>query len=316
MAISTQELILVVSGVPSTTQYLIFDCEDGRPSAVGTVQVWASSADDTSGVESATTGSASVETNPNTTLASSASAGATSLSVNSATGVTIGRRYYLTEDSTGQSEFIEVLGLNGTTVTTRHPIQNDYTAGATFQSTRVTIAVDSTWIADESNLSATLNPNPTYRVRWPVTVNGNQTAYATGFDVVRYPVNHGVQPLDVNDDEPGWIDNLPPDYQLDQGRALIEAAYQDVKFELYGDNKADQAVRNPELLSRLVIKKAQEKAHRLNVKRGRSSMEALEVSEKEFRQIYDQTFRSPVATVDATGGGGASTVRPTPLWVR
>lgn len=313
---NTQELILVVGGVPSATQYLIFDCEDGRPSAVGTVQVWASSADDTSVVESATTGAAAVETNPNTTLGSTAAAGATSLSLTSATGTTIGRRYLLTEDSSGVSEQIEVLGLNGTTVTLKHPLRNDYTAGATFQSTRVTIAVDSTWIADQSNLSATFNPNPTYRVRWPVTVNGNQTAYATGFDVVRYPVNHGVTSHDVNDDEPGWIDNLPPDFQLDQGRTLIEAAYQDVKFELYGDGFADQAVRNPELLGRLVVKKAQEKAHRLNVKRGRSSMEALDVSMKEFRQIYDQTFRSPVAAVDATGGGGATTVRPRALWER
>lgn len=313
---TTQELILVVSGVPSATQYLEFVCEDGRPSAITDVQVWESAADDTSSEESCTTGSAAVDTNPNTTLSSSASAGTTTLVVTSATGIVIGRQYLLTEDSNGVTEWIEVVALNGTTVTTKQPIRNDFTAGAAFQTTRCTIAVSSTWIADLANLSATFSPNPTFRARWTVTVNGNQTVYHRGFDVVRYPINHGVTPLDIDQAHRGWLDRLPPDHQIDQGRTLIEAAYQSVKFELYGDNKADQAVRNPELLARLVIQRCPLELLYDNLARGADVAAAVETAEKRWRQIYDQTFRAPIAAVDESGGGGASTNQPLGLWVR
>jgi hypothetical protein len=318
---ATQELLLVVSGVPSATQYLYFDCEDGRPSAVADVQVWMAGADDTSAEEACTTGSAAAETNPNTTIATAAVGPAqsdpTAMVVASGTGFTIGRRYLITEDGTGVSEFFECASVSGTSIKAKHPLVNDYSVGSTVQSTRWSIAVDSTWIADLSNLSPTFSPNPTYRVRWIATVNGNQTVYTTAFDVVRYPVNHGVTPLDVDSDDPGWIDRLPPDYRVDQGRGLIEAAYQVVKHELYGDGRADQAVRNPELIARLVIKAAQRAAIETSILRGAQGMEqALELAEKKFRQTYDQAFRSPMAPVDATGGGGATTVEPLPLWVR
>lgn len=317
---ATQELILVVSGVPSAQQYLHLDCEDRRPSAVADVQAWAASADDTSNEEACTTGVAAVETNPSTTIATAAVGPAqsdpTAMVVSSGTGVVVGRQYLITEDNTGANEFFEVVSVNGTTIKAKHPLKNDYSVGSTVQTTRWSIAVDTTWIADVSNLSPTFSPNPTYRLRWSATVNGNSTVYQTGFDVVRYPVNHGVTGLHVEAAHRGWLDRLPPDHQIDQGRALIEAAYQSVKFELYGDGKADQAVRNPELLARLVVMRCPLEALYDNLNRGANVTAAVDVAEKRWRQIYDQTFRAPIAAIDETGGGGASTNEPLPLWVR
>lgn len=319
--VSTQELIIVEGGFPSSTQYLVLDCEDGRPSAINDVQVWAIDADDTSNEESCTTGSASVETNPNTTVATAAVGPAqsdpTAIAVSSGTGFVVGRRYLLTEDGTGVSEFFDLASVSGTSLKTKRPLVNDYSVGSTVQSTRCTIAVSSTWIADDGNLSPTWSPNPSYRVRWTVTVNGNETVYFRGMDLVRYPVNHGVTPEMVDVDEPGWIDRLPPDYRVDQGRGLIEAAYQTVKHELYGDGKADQAVRNPELLARIIVKAAQLAAIEARIKRGAGGLaEALDVAERAFRKVYDQAFRSPTATMDETGQGGASTAKVRPLWSR
>lgn len=311
----TQELLYNVTG-----QSLIFDCEDGRPSSVTSVQVWPAHDDDTATAETATTGSASVETSPNTTIATAAvgpaQADPTAMVVASGTGFAVGRRFLITEDGTGVNEFFEVASVSGTSIKAKHPLRNDYSVGSLVQSTRVSISVDSTWIADLSNISPTFSPNPGYRVRWVLVVNGNTVAYQMGLDVVRYPVNHGVTPLDVDQAHPGWIDRLPPDYQVDHGRGLIEAAFESVKFELYGDDKADQAVRNPELLARLVIDRCPVEMLQANAMRGAGNAEALDTANRIWRQRYDQTLRAPVAAMDPTGGGGAVTVTPAPLWRR
>jgi hypothetical protein len=310
--VAPQELIFVVSGVPSGTQYLHLDCEDGRPTAC-TFQVWPAYADDTSTAESCTTGSAAVETSPNTTLtaaAGPAQSDPTAIALTSGSGVSVGRRYLLTEDGTGANELIEVATVSGLNVTTKQPLLNNYSAGSTFQSTRWSIAMDSTWLADVANLSPNDGPNPSYRVRCVATVNGNQVVYPRGFDLVRYQTNHGVTPQDVDQASPGWFDNLPPDCRVDQGRSLIEQGVNAIRAELAGDNKTLRSVRSPHLLSWVVIKSAERELQRVNVRRGRSTSEGLALAEAEFRQAYDQAFRSPVAAVDTFGGGGAEPVTP------
>lgn len=309
----TQELILVEGGVPSAAQSLILDCEDGRPSAVASVQVWPVTADDTTTAESATTGSAAVETNPNTTITAVAGPTAsdpTALTLNSGTGVIPGRRYLLTDDNTQVSEWVEVEEANGTAIKLRHPLVNAYSIGATFQSTRWTIAVSSTWIADLSNLSRNDSPAMSYRVKWHVTVNGNAAVYLRGFDVVRYPASHGVIPLDVDDRHPGFLDRLMPNHQKDQGRSLIEAAYLDVVKELRGDGKADQAFRDPELVADLVIARTHLNMMLADGVRGAANDAALQDARDNWRQAYDQSVRAPIAQVDVTGGGASTATQP------
>lgn len=312
MTTATQEIVL-----GGGTQYLILDCEDGRPTSVTSVTVYAADMDDTGTAESATTGSASVETNPNTTISAAAGPGnntdPTAMTLTAGTGVAIGRVYRITEDGTGVYEDFQVASVNGTAVKARHPLKNDYSSGSTVVSCRSSIAVDSTWLADTNNLCRPFDPNPGYRVAWLVVIGGETRRYVRYFDHLRYPARHGVTPIDVDQAHPGWLDSLPPDYQADQGRALIDRAFQSIKFELYGDGKADQAIRNAELLARLVIERCPLQKLEDDALRGAGNAEGLALAEKQFRKIYDQTFRAPVAPVDESGGGASQPVRPTPL---
>lgn len=309
---ATQEIIL-----GGGTQYLILDCEDGRPTSVTSVSVYAADMDDTGTAESATTGSASVETSPNTTISAAAGPGnnadPTALTLTSGTGVAIGRVFRITEDGTGVYEDVEIKSISGTSATLRHPLKNDYSSGSTFVSCRSTIAVDSTWLADTNNLCATFQPNPGYRVVWTVVIGGETRRYVRYFDHLRYPARHGVTPIDVDRAHPGFLDSLPPDYQADQGRGVISAAFDAVKFELYADGKADQALRNAELLSRLVIQRCPLSLLEQNALRGAGNAEALELAARMFRQIYDQTIRAPVAAIDEFGDGASQSVKPMPL---
>lgn len=310
--ISTQDILYAVTG-----QSLILDCPDGRPSSVTSVTVYEASADDTSQAETATTGSGAVETNPNTTVdvASGASeSDPRKLYVTATTGCTVGRQYLLAS-GLGHNEWVEAADISsGDYVLLKHPLMNDYEVTAsTLKSTRCSIGLDSTWVADQSNVSPAFAPNPRYRVRWVVPVGGVTKVYDRYFDLVRYAAQHGVTPLDVEDAHAGWLDALGPDDRKDQGRSVIEQAFNAVKFELYGDNKADQAIRNAELLAELVI----EKTVQITVERQpNATAQQIATAERNFRQRYDQLLRAPVAPVDTTGGGGAATVRPTPLWSR
>lgn len=315
----TQEVLYDPDAVYST-QYLVLDCEDGRPSSVSDVQVWTAGTDDDSTEESATTGSASVESSPNTTVATAAVGPAQSdpraMLVSSGSGFTVGRRYQITEDNGGHWEVFECAYANGTTIKARHPLKNDYSVGSTVQSTRVTIALSSSWLAEIANISPHWTPNPGYRAKWILTVNGNATEYATYFDVVRYVAQHRVTPPDVDMVHPGWIDGLGPDDQVDQGRRCIEAAFEAVKHELYRDNKADQALRNAEMVSRLVIHRCQYDRLLNNAMRGAGNAEALALGKAAWDGYYQGVIRSPVAPVDEGGGGASQPNKRTPVWRR
>lgn len=313
MTTATQEIIL-----GGGTQYLVLDCEDGRPTSVTSVTVYAADSDDTGEAESATTGSASVETNPNTTISAAAGpaqSDPTALTLTSGTGVTIGRVYRITEDGTGVCEDVEVKSISGTSATLRHPLKNDYSSGSTFVSCRSTIAVDSTWLADTNNLCQPFNPNPGYRAVWLVVIGGETRRYVRHFDHLRYPARHGVTPIDVDNVVRGWLDRLPPDHQADQGRSLIAAAFESVKHELYRDGKADQAVRNAELLSRLVIRRCQLELLEDNALRGAGNAEALQLGRDAWQGYYDGVIRAPITPMDPTGDGASQPNTPTP-WSR
>lgn len=300
-------------------QSLILDCEDGRPASVTSVSVYAIDADDTTTPEDATTGSASIESTPNTTLSAAAGAGANpaTLSLTSASGVATGRAYLLTAAS-GLSELVHVVALSGTTAYLRTPLLNDYASGSTFVSTRASVDLSSAWVADQHHLSATFAPAPRWRARWVVVdAAGTTQVYERHFDLVRYPARHGVTPGEMEARFPGWLDSLPVDYRAEQGRALLSRALTAVKFDLYADGIADQAVRNPEALSELVMTRANLLSIEDAINRGAAVDPArYEVADKVFRQRYEQIVRAPVLTIDKTGGGAASTVTPSTLWRR
>ncbi|MBP9863251.1 MAG: hypothetical protein KBD62_35225 [Kofleriaceae bacterium] len=309
---ATQDIQFGITG-----QTLVFDCEDGRPASVASVAVYEADDDDDSTPETATTGAASVETNPNTTISASASAGAETITVTSATGATVGRTYRLA-DASGLFEDLTVTAVSGTTVTSRTPLINGYASGATFKSCRASIALDATWVADTNNASPSWCPNPRYRVRWVIVDSAGATqAYHRFFDLVRYPARHGVIPTMVEARHPGWLDGLPIDSRSAQGRALIDRAFAQLKVDLYADNKADQATRNAELVSELVIEKAAvlavEDAIRLGATNQGTRYDQMQAL---YKQRYDQLVRAPVLPMDTAGAGATTTNRPTPIWRR
>jgi hypothetical protein len=77
----------------------------------------------------------------NTTLSGAASAGATTLSLTSASGVTVGRRYIVGGSEALGGEQVTIKSLSATTATLVRPLQRAASSGATFQSTRVTMSV-------------------------------------------------------------------------------------------------------------------------------------------------------------------------------
>lgn len=111
----------------------------------------------------------------NTTLSASAAAGATSLSVTSATGITAGRRYLVGGAETAGGEVVLVASVSGTTVTLQRALVSARASGATFQGTRVTVPVSSACTAEVVRQR---------RVEW--TDPDTAEVLAVPFDVTRY----------------------------------------------------------------------------------------------------------------------------------
>lgn len=317
----------VIFGLTGQTFY--FDPPEGRPSGTPTMQVFSTGTDDDGTAESATTGACSVDS-ADTTLASDAAAGAITLSLTNATGVARGRRYLLAT-AAGISEVVDVIGLSGTTATLRHPLINAYATASTFKGSRISIAVDSTWVALKSKITDVLGAvwrttvaTPTewapgaagYRLRWSYTVNSVATIGVSYADLVRYQAKNLVNALDVDRRFPGWIDRIPIDYRADQGQAFIEDAFYAVKLDALADAQLLRRVRNTEVLRELVIYRANLLSVESNVTANGVARDALEVARELYQQRYDQLLREPKVPVDNTGGGSSGQARRLPPWRR
>lgn len=249
----------IVFGV--TGQTVSFDAPEGRPSSVTSVSVFSWNITDEATSEVAL-GAAAVETNPATTVDAASGSGQSDpriLNVSATTGFEVGRTYLATT-ADGAYEWFEVGEIDsGNSVTARHPLHNAYAASDTVQSTRIAATVDSTWIADEENLTPDdLGQNPRWRVRWVYVVGGKTYVADTYFNVVRYAARHGVAPLDIDSLVPGWMDTLPTDYRADQGRKLIDEAYREVKIDLHQVDLSASSIAQSEVMDELARYKAVE----------------------------------------------------------
>lgn len=163
-----------------------------RPSAAGTFVV-------------TTMGGAVVQTSTaptldavNTTLSGAAAAGAQQLSVTSATGVTVGRRYLLGGPEEEGGEVVTVRAVSGTTVTLVGRLRAARASGAAFASSRVSFAV-----------AAIAEPARAYRVEYTWPSGDAQPVAHIPFDVVRYvPVSH-LSVSSVADLDPLFPKRLP-----------------------------------------------------------------------------------------------------------
>lgn len=297
MASQTQDVLYAVTG-----QSLAFDAPEGRPSSVTSSTVYENSTGETGTAESATTGSAAVETSPNTTFDQASAAGTRTCYLTATTGVTVGR-VYLATNATGEKEWIEVTAVTtNDSATAREPLANDFTTADTFVGTRIAHAIDSTWVAASENISGDFDPNPKYRWRLVYVVASVTYVHDVYFDLVRYAARHDVTPQDVDRKFPGWLDRIPTYYREEQGRSLIDEAFREIKFDLYQELKPDQGVRNREIVNELVKLRAGYIAepNELNAKR----------YQDRFAQLMHWT-KVPMST-DSTGAGHP--VDPTPIW--
>jgi hypothetical protein len=324
--VRNQEIIFGLTG-----QSFFYDPpEMFRPSGTPTVQVFSTGTDDDGSAESATTGSCSVDS-VNTTIATTAIVrGDTSVTVASSTGVTRGRRYLLTSTN-GDCEWIECASITGTTVGLRQPVLNSYAiTTTTFQGTRISVSVDSTWAATKSKISDVLGevwrttidtpsewaPGASgYRLRWSYTVNSVATIGVSYADLVRYQAKNLVSPLDVDSLFPGWIDKLPPDYREDQGVGLINEAFQAVKMDAVGDAQLLRRIRNTEVLRELVMYRANVLVVQNQVVNG-APVQTLDVARDLYEQRYNSLLREPKVPTDNTGGGSSGQAQRLPVWRR
>src|SRR5436190_5204308 len=108
MAHQTLDILYGVTG-----QSLVFDAPEGRPSSVTSSTVHENIAGDDEQAESATTGSASVETNPNTTFDAASGVDQTDprkCFLAATTGITPGRTY-LAVNATLERDWVEVMAV-------------------------------------------------------------------------------------------------------------------------------------------------------------------------------------------------------------
>lgn len=253
-AVAVRTTIDIVFDV--TGQRIYHDCHEGRPTSVTSVEVfpWDVSDDD---IAEAAIGAGSVETGPSTMLdadAGASQANPRNIPLTATTDAAIGRTYLIT-NAAGLREWAEVESItSGDSVTAKHPLHNNYASAATFQSTRIQATVDSTWVADETNLIGTLNagPAPMFRVRWVYVVSGVTYVADTYFNLVRYAGRHGVTPQDIEVFVPGWLNDLPTDHRTDQGRRLIDDAYREVGIDMHQVDTSISSIAETKVIDELV----------------------------------------------------------------
>jgi hypothetical protein len=302
-----QEVIFALNG-----QTLYLDPPELSQASAPGATVYAVDRADTDAAETATTGSASVDT-VNTTLAADAAPGDNTLTLASGTG--LGRRRFLVTSAAGLSEYVDVIGVNGAAVTLQRPLINDYNSGATFKGTRISISLSNTWVADSTKLTDVRCTS--YRVRWTYTVDSAPQLAVTYFDLVRYSARALVTAQDIDNRYAGWIDRLPPDHIANQGASLIDSALEAIKLDAIGDSQALRRMRDSQIIRELVICKVNLLAIENQVYAGKASLEALTAASNAYTLRYQQLMREPKALSDETGSGAATEpAERLPLWRR
>lgn len=323
-----QEIIFALAG-----QSFYFGAPEGRPDAspAPTVAIYLSTNADTAGPELATIGSVAIES-VDTTVSGDVAIGAQSLVLTSISSVATNRRYLVT-NADGSQVWLEVVGIttSSRTLALRRPLTTAIASGAKFQSTRMSIGVSSTWVADQSRLSDILGVTwrtdreprtewlaayAGYRARWSYSVNSVATISASYADLVRYSAKNLVTPLDVDNRFAGWIDRLPTDYQFDQGASLVLEAFYALKMDALGDDQALRRIRNTEILRELVIHRANVLAAEAHVFAGTGTRDALLTARELYGERYKQLLREPKFQVDATGAGQSAQARRLPAFRR
>jgi len=308
----------ILYGIASQSIYL--DVPEGRPSAVTSVYVyWWTTGDDTANAETATTGSAAIDSVNTTFDADSGFSQANQHTLNlTATTNVVKDRRYLATNAVGAKEWVEVAGItSAASVTSRVPLANDYAAADTFVGTRISISLLDTWVADSDNISDSTDPNSGWRVRWEYVVDSVTYVRHTFFDVVRVGGEHDVTPADMELFVGNWSGKVPMDHRTDQGRGLIDEGYRMFKMDLLASDIPDQQIRNTEVVNHIVKHAAAVVLHRTRFYEQGGDPGPLEDARKEYDSLIDRMFRveGKVSIGYDESGAGARSEAPG-IWSR
>lgn len=164
-----------------------------------------------------------VSTTIATTAAGYSAANKRLCTVASTTGLVVGTRYLLTNAS-GQSEIVEVAAIPSVAVTLRDDLLYEYPiTTSTLKGIELSIPIDDTWAATESNINSPLVPSttvlgnnrtgwqytPDYRVRLQYTIASVVRRYQCYLRLVRHQFKSGVTGADLKKRWPN-IDNYDP----------------------------------------------------------------------------------------------------------
>jgi hypothetical protein len=277
----------------------------GRPTSA-TFKVF----NDYAGDDDTTEFSGSASVSAVSTTVSSASgpsqADPTKISLTATTSVTTSEKYLIAEGS--RYEWVQPVEIvSGSYIRVRYPLKNDYTTAATFVGTTLSAAVDDTWAADLGNVSDQLDPNPGYRVRWAILVGGVTTVEYSYFDLVRAAVSHSVDVDDLSIRAPGYFDSIPTDYRVEQGRPIIEAAWQAVQAKLAAMSIDTDALRDSQLLDELVLLKSLCMIARGGWAPGAFSLpDYIKVTQDDFDRFIEQHLQVARPHTLAEGTSGAA----------
>jgi hypothetical protein len=229
------------------------------------------------------------------------------------TNIAVGRQYVLT-DSNSREEWVTVAAIDsGNGIYATAPLLNSYVNTNTFKAWRVSATVDSTWVADSTNMSDDQDPNPYYRITWTNSYgNSSLDLIYTYFDLVRFRGATSVTPADMCQFPltPDWLDRVPTWHRDDGGQRLIDEAYRDVKWRLHAIDRADETVRSPEVIDQLVRYRALVILESLT-----GDVERRAIAEAEFNNFFNPLIRVVSRIPSSTDTTGASeNILATPMW--
>lgn len=305
------ENIDILYGV--ATQSLTFDAPEGQPASVTASTVYENSYGDDDTAETALSGSAAISSVSTTFDAASgeSESNPNTLNVASTVGISIGDQL-IAENAAGETEVIVVRQItSGASLESRHPLANDYTTGDTLKGLTVTHALLDAWTADKTNISDT-GPQPRYRWRLEYVGADSKThVHHAYFDLVRYSGTSTVTGLDVDAAYPwlDWLNNLPVHDREDRGARIIKEAYRQVKLTVATAGKADEGIRNREVIEELVMNRA------ASIVAGRD-LEAQEAIAKMWDRSYNNFILAGQTDTDDDGSGAATESDSSQVWRR
>lgn len=306
-----QEILFDTAG-----QYLVYDAPQGRPSSVGTPQVFADYNGDTGAAEDATTGVAAIESVSLTfNVASGASqADPKLLNLAAVTGL-VRDRTFLATAAYGEREWVEIARIDssGTNAYGRSLLVHDYVNGDSLVSTRMSIALSAVWLALTAKLSDPMCVSPRWRVRWPYVVDSVSYVGVGWFDVLRAAHVTSVTPADVEGQFPGWLDRLPIDDRVGQGVRLMRRADREVLVDLVEAGKTAWAQRGSPLWNELVLYKARILSAEAQFDNGAANERQLARAEERYEQRFN-LIRNPNANQQVSESGAAAVPPRNRLW--